>query len=336
MKQTVVAISLVLLISSLIAAGLAEPFSIEFYVTLQTDKSVYHPGEEVNVTGVVFYNGSLISELVAIQVRDINDTMAFRTVFSTPSSAPPVIEGDINGDGRVNILDAVIIALHFGAHAGEPNYDLYADVNKDGVVNILDMVVVAIHFGQGTTQAAFRIQVVDTYVGDLYGNPVPNIMRGADYYVHVRYKNTQQIPIYALIAFTIYDANDVPIYASYVMSGIIDPGGPFSSSIRWSVPTDMALGAAKIFASAYSDYPQNNGYPHCPEKSDTFNIIPAGGLSISEQGYQTMEVPGYYYLTFRIPTVNPKIGTYTIYATSFHLDRIALIASNSTTFQVQP
>lgn len=336
MKRTVGIISLVLLTSLLITTSFADTLSLDFHVTLQTDQSIYHPGNQVNLTGVVFFNGSLISELVAIQVNDINSTMIFRTVFSTPSSAPPVIDGDINGDGRVNILDAVIVALHFGAHAGEPNYDLYADVNKDGVVNILDMVVVAIHFGQGGNPIVWRVQIVDTYVGDLYGNPVANLVRGTDYYVHVRYKNTQGISIYALIAFTIFDANNVPIYGSYVMAGMVSPGGPFSSSIRWRVPVNATLGVAKIYASAYSDYPQNNGYPQCPEKSSSFNIVPSGGSSMSVPDYQTMDTPGYYYLTFSIPTVDTKFGTYTIYVTSFHYERIALIASNSTTFQVQP
>jgi hypothetical protein len=340
MKRTLIIISVAVLISWLTVASFAEIFSIDFFVTLNTDKTLYHPGELVNVTGTVQFNGSLISELVALQVNDINDSMAFRTVFSWPSSGPPTIDGDINGDGRVNILDVVIVALHFGSHAGEPNYDLTADVNKDGVVNILDMSVVAIHYGQGTQPSTWRIEVVDAYIGDLYGNPVSSVQRGSDYYVHVRYKNTQQVPIQALIAFSIFDSTNVPIFASYLIHGTVDPGGPFSASVRWRVPIDATLGQAKVYGNAYSDFPQNNGYPHCPEKSSNFNIVVAGlssGLGFSDADFQTMETPGYYYLNFRIPTIGTKIGTYTVYATSFHFTgHIALVTSNTTAFQVQP
>jgi parallel beta-helix repeat protein len=59
----------------------------------------------------------------------------------------PPIEGDINHDGVVNIVDIVIVALEFG-HPPPPIVDLRADVNKDGLVNIVDIAIVAIHFGE--------------------------------------------------------------------------------------------------------------------------------------------------------------------------------------------
>ena len=50
---------------------------------------------------------------------------------------PPVIPGDINGDGLVNILDLTIVAHAIGTN------DRQADVNADGVVNVFDLVFVA-------------------------------------------------------------------------------------------------------------------------------------------------------------------------------------------------
>lgn len=332
-------ITLMLIILSIWCIGTASfvkiAYSLDFWVTLNIDKTVYHPGELVNITGSVIYNGSLIFELVGLQVNDINDTMVFRTVYTFPSSAPPVIDGDVNGDGFVDIFDIVIVALAFGSSTGNPNYNIFADINKDGTVDIFDMAVVAIHYGQGDTPRIWRIQVIDAYIGDLYGNPVGTTARGIDYYVWVHYKNTQPIPLYTVLAFTIYDSNDVPLYGSYISYGVVNPGGPYASSIRWRVPTGAALGAAKVYASAYSDFPQSGGYPYCPEKSSTFNVV--ASLGLLQTDFQTMETPGYYNNVFRIPTVGTKIGTYHIYATSFHFTgQIGLIASNSTSFQVQP
>ena len=47
---------------------------------------------------------------------------------------------DVNGDGRVNILDLIQVANGFGKSAPDPN--------GDGVVNILDLVFVTRHFSQ--------------------------------------------------------------------------------------------------------------------------------------------------------------------------------------------
>ena len=51
-------------------------------------------------------------------------------------------DGDLNGDGVVNILDLVIIASHFGERIDATQMPS-PDVNGDGTVNILDLVYVA-------------------------------------------------------------------------------------------------------------------------------------------------------------------------------------------------
>ena len=54
---------------------------------------------------------------------------------------------DVNGDGRVNVLDLTRVATRLGQR------DASADINGDGIVNVLDLVVVAQHLGEtvGTT-----------------------------------------------------------------------------------------------------------------------------------------------------------------------------------------
>ena len=64
--------------------------------------------------------------------------------LKTPSPA------DVNGDGRVNVLDLVHVANNFGK--ADP------DLNGDGVVNILDLTLVAKHLSQNAaapSQLAF-------------------------------------------------------------------------------------------------------------------------------------------------------------------------------------
>ena len=57
------------------------------------------------------------------------------------------LDGDINGDGVVNILDAIALAKAFGYSEGETNFNPDADLKPDGTVNILDAIALAKAFG---------------------------------------------------------------------------------------------------------------------------------------------------------------------------------------------
>jgi hypothetical protein len=59
-------------------------------------------------------------------------------------------QGDLNGDGVVNILDKIIVRNNFGTDCGTlPVGELcMGDANGDGIVNILDKVIVRNEFGR--------------------------------------------------------------------------------------------------------------------------------------------------------------------------------------------
>ena len=61
---------------------------------------------------------------------------------------PVTTKGDINGDGIVNILDAVIIGLAWGSTPTDLYWNIRADINHDNIVNLLDGVQVGLHWGQ--------------------------------------------------------------------------------------------------------------------------------------------------------------------------------------------
>jgi parallel beta-helix repeat protein len=58
------------------------------------------------------------------------------------------ITGDINGDGHVNILDAILLGNAFDSKPGEPAWSPNADINGDGYVNILDAIMLGNHFDE--------------------------------------------------------------------------------------------------------------------------------------------------------------------------------------------
>ena len=57
-----------------------------------------------------------------------------------PTDTPA--RGDVNGDGRVNLLDLAYVASRFGSSTPA------ADLNGDGKVDILDLVIIADNYGR--------------------------------------------------------------------------------------------------------------------------------------------------------------------------------------------
>lgn len=66
-----------------------------------------------------------------------------KTVRLWSLTPPPQLREDINKDGKVNVLDLVLVGSNFGA-SGEN----VADVNGDSVVNVLDLVLVGQAIGK--------------------------------------------------------------------------------------------------------------------------------------------------------------------------------------------
>jgi hypothetical protein len=55
---------------------------------------------------------------------------------------------DFNGDGRVNILDVLILANHFNLRANDPGWDAKIDLNDDGRIDICDDIILAENYGK--------------------------------------------------------------------------------------------------------------------------------------------------------------------------------------------
>ena len=66
---------------------------------------------------------------------------------------------DVNQDGRVSVLDLILVAQDLGASTPA---NLRTDVNRDGIINIQDLIHVAQHLGETTTSAAPSAIAIDT------------------------------------------------------------------------------------------------------------------------------------------------------------------------------
>ena len=104
-----------------------------------------------NTTGFAYGNYTLSARASPVpgETNTTNNTLTKGNIFVT-------IQGDANGDRKVNVLDLILIASHLGQKNGG-GYAPYSqkwyefmncDLNGDGTVNVLDLILCASHMGQ--------------------------------------------------------------------------------------------------------------------------------------------------------------------------------------------
>lgn len=57
------------------------------------------------------------------------------------------MQGDLNGDGVVDVFDLSKVGMAYGTFEGMPGYDVEADINQDGLVDARDLAIVSANYG---------------------------------------------------------------------------------------------------------------------------------------------------------------------------------------------
>ena len=99
-------------------------------------------GLSLNSTGVISGTPTAAGgpTSVTFQVTDSTSAMARKALSITVAYAG----WDVNMDGSVNVLDAVLVSQHSG-EMGSASWER-EDVNADGTVNILDLILIGQHW----------------------------------------------------------------------------------------------------------------------------------------------------------------------------------------------
>jgi len=95
-----------------------------------------------NTTGLV--NASFDISARADSVQNETDTTDNFLDYGTVQFSIPC---DVDGDGVVDIFDAIILAGHFNLDSFSPNWNMNVDFNGDGIVDIYDAIILASNYG---------------------------------------------------------------------------------------------------------------------------------------------------------------------------------------------
>jgi thermitase len=87
--------------------------------------------------------GSSPLQFENVQVTDTADIVITVGTQDGNVTVTTACREDVNGDGRINIVDIQLVAARWNTAIGDPDYDSLYDINEDGRINIVDIQLVA-------------------------------------------------------------------------------------------------------------------------------------------------------------------------------------------------
>jgi hypothetical protein len=91
-------------------------------------------------------NSTSTQTLSWVETEDLENQIKVAVLTILRVSPTPGILGDIDYNGTVDILDAILLANAFGSKPEDRNWDANADINNDKIVDIYDAIILANHY----------------------------------------------------------------------------------------------------------------------------------------------------------------------------------------------
>jgi len=193
------------------------------------------------------------------------------------------------------------------------------------------MVARTIPTGTGNSEN-WGVEIVSFYLSDAGGHPQSKVERGESTYFFVTVKNNKFTSQNVLITINIYDSTLIPLNLRSVAL-TLNPEGSAAPLLSTQISEWASVGNAPAYANVYSGWPENGGYPLCPEKMTNFTIIESiyeepPDNPIPDQPVQN----GTYTTSFQL-SPEPIPGTYTVNVCAWYSGYYSEAAT--TTFQVE-
>jgi len=122
-----------------------------------------------------------------------------------------------------------------------------------------------------TFEVGWIVEIAGAETTDSTGAPQMSFAKGTQIYLNLTVVNIALVQKIATITVVIYDEAGVPI-GQLAIRDLAIPSGTSHISISLPIPNWAFVGVGSIHVNAYTDLPQLNGTPYCPELSTTFLV----------------------------------------------------------------
>jgi hypothetical protein len=178
------------------------------------------------------------------------------------------------------------------------------------------------------TSQNWLVNFTQFYPCDSNGVPKYSFQAGEAVYVYAEWKNFDNVHAHNVqYGVTLYDAKSIPLGFQSPIQYILPPNSIQSLTFQLTLIPTSTVGNITLFASLFSDFPINGGYPYCPEQVATITIVTATSSSPFE-----LSSDGTYNFSFALPSIlsSPLIGgNYRVYASTYYSN---MLVTNNATF----
>jgi hypothetical protein len=152
------------------------------------------------------------------------------------------------------------------------------------------------------------------YPCDSNGVPKYSFQPGQSIYLYAEWTNFDSALAHSVqFGVTVYDANSVSVGYQSIASYLLPPGSTYSILDQLTMISASTVGNVTLFASLFSDFPKNGGYPYCPELNATIII----GTATSKIPFE-LSSGGDYNFSFKLASSGVPYGNFTVYASTYY------------------
>jgi len=126
------------------------------------------------------------------------------------------------------------------------------------------------NFIDGTIMVTSPVKIAEVIPCNQTGYPKDTFKLGTLVFFKVTINSTALIPQNTLITINLYDNASITISVESIQGPLLPSTSTYIFGL--SIPATAAIGTATVYACAYTDWPSQGGFPHCPEMSATLEI----------------------------------------------------------------